>query len=58
MLDFRMLSILVQEIDNASPLKLKQAVTDCREWGNNMSSSPSKRKIWKALATFVNANSK
>jgi len=57
MLDFRALSVMVEAIDNAGPIDLKQAVADCRAWGNYMTISPSKRKIWKGLATFLNANS-
>jgi hypothetical protein len=52
-LDFRALDVIVQAIDNASPQDLKQAITDCKEWGNYQAVPASKRHIWKQLAKIL-----
>jgi len=56
MYDFKALEIIVSDIDNASPGEIKAGVAVCRFWGNNLSVSPSKRKVWKNLATLLNNN--
>ena len=51
--DFRAFDVLIDALDEASPIMLQQAIATCKEQSEGMYISASRRAIWKNMAALL-----